>query len=73
MSRTIHISIPRSLTVAGILTAAALGAPSASHAQVGDGERALLNHVPPFQLLLAISTRWWRSLSLRRRSPVPAR
>jgi hypothetical protein len=46
MSRTTHISTPRSLIAAGVLTAAALGAPSASHAQAGDGECALLNHVP---------------------------
>jgi len=33
--------------VAGIITAATLAVPSASHAQTGDGERALLNHVAP--------------------------
>lgn len=44
MSRTIHSSLPRSLAWAGVLTAAALVAPAALHAQSPDGERALLNH-----------------------------
>ena len=46
MSRTTHISTSRSLLVAGIITAASLAAPAASHAQTGDGERALLNRIP---------------------------
>jgi hypothetical protein len=45
MSRTTHISTARSLVVVGIITGATLGAPAASHAQTGDGERALLNRV----------------------------
>ncbi len=45
MSRTTHISTPRSLVVAGIITVATLAVPAASHAQTGDGERALLNRV----------------------------
>jgi hypothetical protein len=44
MSGTTHISTARPLVVAGII-AAALAAPTASHAQTGDGERALLNRV----------------------------
>ena len=46
MSRTTQISTRRLLVTAGILSAAALVAPAASHAQTGDGERALLNHIP---------------------------
>ena len=45
MLRSTHISTSRSLRLAGILTAVALVAPAAAHAQTGDGERALLNHV----------------------------
>lgn len=46
MSRTTQIPMRRSFVVAGMIGAAALVAPSASHAQSGDGERALLNHIP---------------------------
>jgi hypothetical protein len=43
MSRTIHPSLLRSLSLAGILTAVALVAVPTVHAQ--EGERALLNQV----------------------------
>lgn len=46
MSSTTQISTRRLLVTAGILSAVALVAPAASHAQTGDGERALLNHIP---------------------------
>lgn len=46
MSRTTQISTRRLLVTAGILSAVALAAPAASQAQTGDGERALLNHIP---------------------------
>ena len=41
MSRTLHLSLLRSLSLAGILTAVALVAAPTVHAQ--EGERALLN------------------------------
>jgi hypothetical protein len=46
MSRMTHISTSRSILVASIISAAALAAPVVARAQTGDGERALLNHVP---------------------------
>jgi hypothetical protein len=46
MSRTTQISTRRLLVAAGILSTVSLVAPAASHAQTGDGERALLNHIP---------------------------
>lgn len=45
MSRTTHPSRLRTLSVAGIITAAAIAAPAASHAQHAPGERALLSPV----------------------------
>jgi len=45
MSGTTYISTARSLLAAGIITAASLAAPAASHAQSAVGERALLNHI----------------------------
>ena len=45
MSHRTYISTARSLVGAGIITAATLAAPAVSHAQTGDGERALLNHI----------------------------
>jgi hypothetical protein len=45
MSRTTRISMRQSLLVAGILGATVLVAPATGHAQSGDGERALLNHI----------------------------
>jgi hypothetical protein len=45
MYRTTNISTTRSLVAAGIIATATLAAPAASHAQTGDGERALLNRV----------------------------
>src|SRR6266508_210062 len=45
MSLTRYISTTRSLVVAGIISAATLAAPTAAHAQTGDGERAVLNRI----------------------------
>ncbi|MGH7629447.1 MAG: hypothetical protein ACREOF_08645 [Gemmatimonadales bacterium] len=45
MSRIPHASTLRSLFLAGTLSAAALAAPRASHAQTGHAYRALLNRV----------------------------
>jgi hypothetical protein len=58
MLHTTDISTSRSLRLAGILAAAALVAPAAAHAQTGDGERALLNHITaPASAITAIAFR----------------
>jgi hypothetical protein len=58
MLRTTDISTSRSLRLAGILAAAALVAPAAAHAQIGDRERALLNHITaPANAITAIAFR----------------
>jgi hypothetical protein len=58
MLRTTYELAARSLAVAGILSVVAVAAPAIAHAQTGDGERALLNHIEnPAAATMALSVR----------------
>jgi hypothetical protein len=58
MLRSTYELAARSLAVAGILSAVAVAAPAIAHAQTGDGERALLNHIEnPAAATMALSVR----------------